>query len=237
LSDWQDINNEVKSDGDRAAEKKKLQEEQWESATGELKRLLSGGLFGDERSQIMHDDSMLRTADEKLADRSRYLQALRDKKLLDRATFEAGADIGRPDYLAGLRASGQHELADRYDALVERNVKNDIYKALRNEHDPALFGESHMSGMKDDDMRAMMDRIQQRGSELQEQDFYSKMDFIYKDEGARSELDKRMGYIEDAIDEELGRINNIRSQKGMEEYKPPRARRAGGFGSSEGSGD
>lgn len=174
----------------------------------ELKRYLSGGLFGGEYDEISNKDPHKRTQNEIIADNDRIVDGKIAREQLDELTVKHGMDIQRPDFLSEQRADGAN--MSYYDNLIEENIRNDVHQSLNDS--PFMYGDTYVrENMSDEDFGKMILGLQHAGNEYLTNDGYLKQKEIYEgDEAALAELDHREEMIKSAVQEEIERLKEVK---------------------------
>jgi type IV secretion system protein VirB6 len=208
LDAYTEIGKGPLSSRERRKQERALKAEKFVSFMNGTKSAISGGLLPNEGEQMKYTDRRLRTFNEQVADEARALQAKRDRKKLDELTVSSGRDIQRPELLSSIRAAGGD--VGQIDSAIEQNLRNNFAERVR--ADESVMGDTYIrTKMSDTEFQQMVDKVYSHADEMSENDAYNRQEIIYKDNpAALEELDRRKSYIDQAAEDEVQRLHDVR---------------------------
>ncbi len=210
VEDYQNLKNDFKSMKDEENSERQMKGEKIMGAYDNMKSYLSGGLMGGENREMLYDDSRLRSHAEIMRDQEEQNRALRRQKALDEQTVAEGHDIQRPDFLANLR-SEKSGTAAHYDDLIKESIKDDVQSQLRTGTNQVMGDTYIKEKMKDTEFNAMIKNVEDTRLRMKEEDTYIKQEFMYHDDPkAMAEIKKREAHIDEAINDEIARLKELR---------------------------
>jgi type IV secretion system protein VirB6 len=188
-----------------------------------LKRYLTGNVLSSEADEILYQDSNLMTTNERIAQKEERLDAKARKKMLNKMTIEAGKDVQRLDYVAERRAEAEgnsklEKEMNRLDNLVKAAVSDNLRQALiegvideDGRQSGTIKGDTYVrTEMNDSEFDQMISDVRSRGQEIMLNDDYIDNADLYTGDGAAAELETRKSQYGAAIEDEVGRLNDVR---------------------------